>query len=149
MGTIWAPDGHRDLRPPLGAEKRGEPERPLPCNDDHLRNHGFLFDAAAGGWHLAPLYDMVPATSVAEERFLHLGVGEQGRLATLTNAMTRHGVFGLTRPQAVAHVERLCGVVREWNQHFEGAGVSGNDIDRVASAFRKPRSLGLAELTKT
>lgn len=118
-------------------------------NDDHLRNHGFLFDAAVGGWRLAPLYDVVPAPSLAEERFLHLRVGEQGRLATLTNAMTRHGVFGLTRPQAVAHIERICSVVREWKQHFENAGVSGNDIERVAAAFRKPRSLGLAEITKT
>ena len=30
VGTIWAPDGHRDLRPPLGTEELGEPERPLP-----------------------------------------------------------------------------------------------------------------------
>lgn len=117
-------------------------------NDDHLRNHGFVFDAAAGGWRLSPLYDVVPATSVAEERFLHLGVGEQGRLATLTNAMTRRGVFGLTRPQAIEHIERISSVVREWKQHFEEVGVSADDIDRIATAFRKPRSLGLEELSR-
>lgn len=112
-------------------------------NDDHLRNHGFLFDPAIGGLRLSPLYDVLPAPSLARERHLHLGIGSEGRLANLPNAMSRHGVFALTRPQANEVVQHIAGVVREWKQRFEELGVPGEQIDRVASAFRHPRELGL------
>ncbi len=115
-------------------------------NDDHLRNHGFVFDADAQGWRLSLLYDVMPAASAAQERFLHLGVGSEGRLATLSNAMSRHGVFGLTRPKAVAIIQRISAVVREWKTFFENAGVPGADVDRIASAFRNPKTIGLQDL---
>jgi len=28
--------------------------------DDHLRNHGFLYDPAKRGWRLSPAYDLNP-----------------------------------------------------------------------------------------
>ncbi|MBS1209697.1 MAG: hypothetical protein H6R19_2095 [Proteobacteria bacterium] len=115
-------------------------------NDDHLRNHGFLFDPAIGGLRLSPLYDVLPTPSLAQERHLHLGVGKQGRLATLPNAMSQHGVFALTRTQASGIVQHIAAVVREWKQRFEELGVPGEQIDRVASAFRHPRELGLEAL---
>src|SRR3546814_17136977 len=55
-------------------------------DDDHLRNHAFLFDAQGAGWRLSPLYDVVPRPKLAQERMLHLAVGPQGRLARLDNA---------------------------------------------------------------
>lgn len=111
-------------------------------DDDHLRNHGFVWDKALSGWRLSPLYDVVPRPTHAHERYLHLGIGNEGRLATLGNAMSHHGVFGLTRPQASAIVERIGGAVREWKNTFEAAGVIGQDMDRIASAIRHPRDAG-------
>jgi serine/threonine-protein kinase HipA len=52
-------------------------------DDDHLRNHGFVRHPRLGSWRLSPLYDVVPRPGVAYERFLHLEVGAQGKLATL------------------------------------------------------------------
>jgi serine/threonine-protein kinase HipA len=78
---------------------------------------------------------------------LHLGVGTEGHLATLPNAMSLHGVFGPTSPNALAAVDRICRAVREWKVHFEDAGVPGIDIDCVATAFRKPRDVGADTLT--
>jgi serine/threonine-protein kinase HipA len=51
------------------------------CNntDDHLRNHGFLWDAGKHGWRLSPLYDVVPFPQVGQERYLAIGVGRQGQ----------------------------------------------------------------------
>ncbi|KAF0811376.1 hypothetical protein IGB42_04142 [Andreprevotia sp. IGB-42] len=115
-------------------------------NDDHLRNHGFIWDGATGGWRLSPLYDVVPAATHAKTRHLHLGVGHQGRLATLPNAMTQHGVFGLTRPQAIDLIEQIAAVVREWKNTFETAGVDGQDIDHISHAIRSPRDAGLNAL---
>ncbi|MDI1366245.1 MAG: HipA domain-containing protein, partial [bacterium] len=54
-------------------------------DDDHLRNHGFLWEPR--GWRLSPLYDVVPKPQVGHERTLVLGVGPQGRAATLNNAI--------------------------------------------------------------
>lgn len=117
-------------------------------NDDHLRNHGFIWDANPKnkGWRLSPLYDVVPAPNAATERFLHLAVGHQGRLATLPNALSQHGVFGLNKFQAIQAIEHISTIVREWKNQFEAAGVSGKDIDRISNAFRRPRELGLTQL---
>ncbi|WP_158228962.1 type II toxin-antitoxin system HipA family toxin [Chitinimonas sp. BJB300] len=115
-------------------------------NDDHLRNHGFIWDANLQGWRLSPLYDVVPMPAFSQERSLHLGVGLEGRLATLPNAMSRHGVFGLTRPQAIAIINRIANTVREWKNTFEASGVPSSDIDRLASAIRHPREVGIQEI---
>lgn len=111
-------------------------------DDDHLRNHGLLWVPEARGWQLSPLYDVVPRPTHASERFLHLGIGPQGRLATLTNAMGWAARFGLTHDKALAVVDRIWRVVREWKHHFEEYGVSADEIDKVGSAFRHVRELG-------
>jgi serine/threonine-protein kinase HipA len=111
-------------------------------NDDHLRNHGFLWDHHRRGWRLSPLYDVLPNPSLAHERYLLLGIGANGRLATLTNAISWHEKFGLSRAKAIAIVDRIWKVVREWKQTFEAVGVSGADIDKVGSAFRHARDIG-------
>lgn len=115
-------------------------------NDDHLRNHGFLFDPAAGGWALSPLYDVVPAPAIGFDRNLHLGVGLAGREATLPNALSQHGVFGLTKPQAVEIIDAVGSVVRQWKEYFEEAGVPGVEIDKVSMAFRNPREAGSGKI---
>jgi len=38
-------------------------------SDDHLRNHGFLYDPA-GGWRLAPAYDLNPMPVDIKPRIL-------------------------------------------------------------------------------
>lgn len=111
-------------------------------DDDHLRNHGLLWVPEARGWRLSPLYDVVPRPTHASERFLHLGVGPQGRLATLTNAMGWAARFGLTHDKAHAVVDRIWRVVREWKGRFEDYGVSADEIAKVGSAFRHARELG-------
>lgn len=115
-------------------------------DDDHLRNHGLLWEPEARGWTLSPLYDVVPRPTHASERFLHLGIGPQGRLATLTNAMGWAARFGLTRDKALATIDRVWRVAREWKGHFEEYGISADEIDKISSAFRHARELGGAEL---
>jgi serine/threonine-protein kinase HipA len=115
-------------------------------DDDHLRNHGLLWEPEARGWILSPLYDVVPRPTHASERFLHLGIGAQGRLATLTNAMGWAARFGLTRDKALATVDKVWRVVREWKGRFEEYGVSVDEINKVSSAFRHAREIGGVEL---
>lgn len=114
-------------------------------DDDHLRNHAFLFDPRGTGWRLSPLYDVVPKPQVAQERMLHLSVGPQGRVARLDNALAGAGRFGLLPPDAARIIDRVVGVVRGWRNSFEGLGVPKRDCDRVASAFRRAADIGLGQ----
>jgi serine/threonine-protein kinase HipA len=105
-------------------------------DDDHLRNHGFVRDPRRGGWMLSPLYDVVPRPVLASERRLHLGVGEQGKLATLDNALSHYAAFVPERPMAVGIMRRVWGVVRQWKTCFEAHGADGRLIDQLTRAFR-------------
>ncbi len=111
-------------------------------DDDHLRNHGMLWVPQHQAWELSPLYDVVPKPTHATERFLHLGIGQQGRLATLDNALSCYARFGLTRDGAIEVIKQVWSIVREWKGCFEEFGVSGSEIDKISSAFRHARDIG-------
>lgn len=110
-------------------------------DDDHLRNHGFLRHAQLPGWGLSPLYDVVPRPSVAFERQLHLQVGQQGKLATLDNAMSAYSAFVPQRTTAMAIIRRIWGELRQWRTTFETLGANqpgmGRLIDQLAPAMRR------------
>ena len=109
-------------------------------DDDHLRNHGFVRDAQLPGWALSPLYDVVPRPNVAFERQLHLQVGQQGKLATLDNAMSAYSAFVPQRTTAVAIIRRVWGELRQWRTTFESLGAGnpgmGRLLDQLAPAMR-------------
>jgi len=115
-------------------------------DDDHLRNHAFLH--AAGGWRLSPLYDVVPKPLIGSERYLHLGVGPQGRTATLANALAGAGAFGLLPRAAAQLIDRVVAVTRRWREHFESFGVAAAECDRVARAFPRAADIGMREVEK-
>jgi serine/threonine-protein kinase HipA len=112
-------------------------------DDDHLRNHAFIWDDDGQGWRLSPLYDVLPKPQRGTDRFLHLGVGAQGRLATLDNALSHAGKFGILPEVAQRIVDRISMEVREWRTFFERQmDVSRKECNQVASAFRKPSEIG-------
>lgn len=115
-------------------------------DDDHLRNHAFLYVPTQRGWRLSPLYDVVPKPQVALERTLHLGVGPMGRAARLDNALRGAGQFGLLQRDAASIVSRIVDAVRSWRESFERMGVSPRDCEAVHSAFRRPMDIGFAEV---
>lgn len=107
-------------------------------DDDHLRNHGFLFDGR--GWRLSPLYDVVPKPQVGLERRLVLGVGPKGREATLSNALAGAAGFDLSPDEAEAMVATLRRqVAAGWEEQFRQAGVNAADRGRFATCFRLSR----------
>ncbi len=113
-------------------------------DDDHLRNHGFLRHTATPGqlpgWSLSPLYDVVPRPSMAFERLLHLQVGQQGKLATLDNAMSAYSAFVPQRTTAIAIIRRIWGELRQWRTTFEELGTAhpgmGRLLDQLTPAMR-------------
>ncbi len=104
-------------------------------DDDHLRNHGFLFDGK--GWRLSPLYDVVPKPQVGLERRLVLGVGPAGRDATLENALDGAAKFDLGPDDASAIVQKMrAKVAARWELLFEEAYLGPADRGRFATCFR-------------
>src|SRR5215469_12326250 len=117
-------------------------------DDDHLRNHGFVFDPRLGGWRLSPLYDVMPRASLSPERRLHLGVGPEGRAATLDNAFAGRETFTLSAEAAAESIARIWKVVREWRVYFEEYGVAAAQIEKIAPAFRHIDDVASRELRK-
>jgi len=117
-------------------------------DDDHLRNHGFVRDPRLSGWRLSPLYDVVPRPGIANERYLHLQVGNQGKLATLDNAMSAFSAFTPQRTTAIAMIRRIWNEIRQWKSAFEHWGSTGTLIDQVSPAFRSLSEICSPELEK-
>jgi serine/threonine-protein kinase HipA len=118
-------------------------------DDDHLRNHAFLWNHALKGWSLSPLYDVTPHSVIAKERYQHLGIGPLGKLATIDNAYGAKERFGLSPQQANSIIDRVWRVVRQWKTHFEELGITQNQIDAIDQAFRNIDDICSPELLKT
>jgi serine/threonine-protein kinase HipA len=117
-------------------------------DDDHLRNHGFVWDPRLPGWCLSPLYDVMPRASLSPERRLHLGVGPQGRVATLDNAFAGREMFTLSAEAAAESIARIWRIVREWKVYFEEYQVPADEIEKIAPAFRHIDELSTPALRK-
>jgi serine/threonine-protein kinase HipA len=103
-------------------------------NDDHLRNHGFLWDGK--GWRLSPGYDIVPSPQVSLERALAIGVGRNGRQATLRNALSDVASFGLSRKEAVPIARDMQQTVKNaWEDLFSRHGFTPAEIERLRTCF--------------
>ncbi len=103
-------------------------------DDDHLRNHAFLFDGR--GWRLSPLYDVVPKPHVGHQWRLILHAGDSGREPRLANALTSAASFGLKTEEATALLEEMrATVAREWRHALKKAGLATDEIGRLAHGF--------------
>lgn len=101
--------------------------------DDHLRNHGFLLDPAAGGWRLAPAYDMNP---VATADGLKLNVSDSDNSQDLDLARSVISFFRISSNRADAIIDEVRGAVRTWREVAGTVGVPRADQGRMARAFR-------------
>ncbi|MCB6182353.1 HipA domain-containing protein [Leeia sp. TBRC 13508] len=105
-------------------------------DDDHLRNHGFLYDFRISGWRLSPVYDVVPRPSFSYERRLHLNIGTEGKVASLENALSCYGDFVKDEEIAIDCIRQLWSKVRLWKSCFSSYGASESTINDVSTAFR-------------
>jgi serine/threonine-protein kinase HipA len=103
-------------------------------DDDHLRNHAFLFDGH--GWRLSPLYDVVPKPRAGLTGSLILAPGQRGHEATLANALTGAASFGLKNDEATNLLEELRLLVNAgWQLALSEAGISAVEIEKLTNCF--------------
>jgi serine/threonine-protein kinase HipA len=102
--------------------------------DDHLRNHGFLYEGQAG-WRLSPAYDLNPVPSDIKPRILSTAINEDDNTASLALAMEVAGYFGLDDAKARAIAAEVGKAVSKWRDEAARHGLSKAEMDRMASAF--------------
>lgn len=102
--------------------------------DDHLRNHGFLFEGQQG-WRLSPVYDVNPVPVEVKERILTTAIDDEDATASLDIALSVADHFGLKQKEARGIAAEVGNSVINWRDIAAGAGISKAEISRMASAF--------------
>ncbi len=102
--------------------------------DDHLRNHGFLYESQ-DGWRLAPAYDLNPVPVDIKPRVLATAISEDDGTASLQLALSVAEYFELSANDACGIAAEVGKAVSTWRDEAAGFGLAKGDIDRMASAF--------------
>lgn len=102
--------------------------------DDHLRNHGFLYDGP-DGWRLAPAYDLNPVPVDIKPRVLATAIDLDDGTASLDLALNVAGYFELDEAQTREIAKEVGQAVSSWREEAAHLGLASGQIDRMASAF--------------
>jgi serine/threonine-protein kinase HipA len=102
--------------------------------DDHLRNHGFLYEPAAG-WRLSPAYDLNPVPVDIKPRILTTTIDEADGTASLDLALGVAPHFGVKPDRAKTIVREVGNAVARWRETAAATGLSAKEIERMATAF--------------
>jgi serine/threonine-protein kinase HipA len=96
--------------------------------DDHEKNHALLRQAD-GTYALSPAFDVLPAAQGLGVQAMD--VGDRGAESSVDNAMSQAAAFGLRPDAAMQIVSAIAGVVDQWKEHFQSAGVRDVDIQML------------------
>ena len=102
--------------------------------DDHLRNHGFLYQKQ-DGWRLSPAFDLNPVPINAGHRILTTAIDLDDNEASLELALSVAGHFRLTLSDARKIVREVAQAVSTWRDVAARFNLSRHEIERMSSAF--------------
>lgn len=102
--------------------------------DDHLRNHGFLYDNI-GGWRLSPSYDLNPVPVDIKPRILSTSITLDDPSASLVLAMEMGDAFEINYKEAKEIAREVGQSVSCWRQAAMNHGINPREIERMKSAF--------------
>ncbi len=102
--------------------------------DDHLRNHGFLWQNNHG-WRLSPAYDLNPVPSDVKARILSTNIDLDEGTCDIDLLLSAAGFFNLSLKQAHTIIKEVASVTKTWRQVAINIGANPREIDRMSSAF--------------
>lgn len=102
--------------------------------DDHLRNHGFVYEGTRG-WRLSPAYDLNPVPVDIKPRVLTTAITEEDTTASLDLAFQVAPYFELKDVEARKIAADVARGVAHWRRDAGRHGLRKAEIDRMASAF--------------
>ena len=103
--------------------------------DDHLRNHGFLYDSARRGWRLSPAYDLNPVPRDVKPPYLCTMIDEHNNAASFEVVLGTAEYYGLTGADTRRIVKQAVAAVSSWRAEAAKLGCSRRETERMASAF--------------
>ena len=104
--------------------------------DDHLRNHGFLYDRD-NQWRLSPAYDLNPVPVSEKARELTTWISEDGPDADLDLALDAAPYFALDAARAHAIIDDVTVALDGWKDIARGLRMRASDIAAYATAIRE------------
>jgi serine/threonine-protein kinase HipA len=102
--------------------------------DDHLGNHGFLYQGTSG-WVLSPAYDLNPVPVDVKPRILCTAIDIEDATASVDLALSVAEYFDLKAAEAKKIAGEVASAVSRWRDEAKRVGVPGIEINRMASAF--------------
>ena len=102
--------------------------------DDHLRNHGFLYDRN-DQWRLSPAYDLNPVPRQEKARELTTWISEEGPEADLDLARQAAASFALKPNEAEDIIEDVSARLDGWQDLARQLGMSVTDVKIYETAF--------------
>lgn len=103
-------------------------------DDDHLRNHGFLW-VGPQGWALSPVYDLNPTPVDIRARILSTNISLDEATCDLDLVLSSGEYFSLALKDARRIVSEVARITETWREVAVAAGASKAEIQRMASAF--------------
>lgn len=102
--------------------------------DDHLRNHGFLYERYKG-WRLSPAYDVNPTPIEVKARYLSTSINFEDSEASIDLALSVIDDFRISKPRAIEIIKEVASAVQGWQKIATHFDLSKKEMDRMASAF--------------
>lgn len=102
--------------------------------DDHLRNHGFIYERQKG-WRLSPAYDINPTPIEIAPHILTTSIDFYDNSASLEIAISVAKEFRLKKQEALSIIKEVAFSVKQWREVAYKFGVSKRECDRMSSAF--------------
>jgi serine/threonine-protein kinase HipA len=101
--------------------------------DDHLRNHGFLYESEKG-WRLSPVYDINPNPQNAG--VLTTYISENDNSANLDLALSVADYFEIKNKDAKEIIEEVKKSVQNWQDTAKSLGIKRSEIELMNNAFK-------------
>ena len=99
--------------------------------DDHLRNHGFLFDKK--GLRLSPMYDVNPNPDGVG---LSLNIDDMDNSLSFDVAIEAAKYFDIKKDEASKIADDIKQNIRQWNAVAEKVGISRSNMIRMENCFK-------------
>jgi serine/threonine-protein kinase HipA len=132
-----------------GAQPQNDTEQPwrrvvfgvlINNTDDHLRNHGLLYQAATG-WLLSPAYDFNPLPVDLAPRALTTAIDLDDTTASLELVLSTADDYGIHKDRGVVVIQEMVAAVEGWAAVAMSCGLNNSKIERMRSAFEHPQRI--------
>lgn len=102
--------------------------------DDHLRNHGFLWDGLKG-WTLSPVYDLNPVPTDVKQRVLSTRISIDDATCDIGLLESVSDDFSLSLNDGREIIREVSEATSRWREIARACGASSSEVERMESAF--------------